>query len=191
MSRPLACFWSLVLALVSSLVAGVGLAQPAQASVPDLGQWLGDTRQAMHGSRAYVEQRADAGGTSLAVNLDIDNTSLASHYEHGAPVPVVLRFARYARSQGVVLLFNTGRVKGDGRLKAATAQLERAGFRVSGICGRRSSDEGLAHSKRRCRRHFVAQGHTIVANVGNRRTDLAGGDYERAFRLPSYGNQLS
>jgi hypothetical protein len=192
MSRLLAGSWSLVLGLLTSLAAGVGLAQPATASVPDMGAWLSDTRQAMHGSRAYVEQRADAGGAMLAVNLDIDNTSLASHYEYGAPVPVVLRFARYARSQGVVLLFNTGRVKGDGRLEAATAQLERAGFRVSGMCGRRSSDEGLAHSKRRCRRHFVAQGYTIVANVGNRRTDFAGSStYERAFRLPGYDGQLA
>jgi hypothetical protein len=180
-----------VLGLLASLVAGVGLAQPAQASVPDKGAWLADTRQAMHGSRAYVEQRADAGGTMLAVNLDIDNTSLASHYDYGAPVPVVLRFARYARSQGVVLLFNTGRVKGHGRLKAATALLEKAGFRVSEMCGRRSSDEGLAHSKKRCRRHFVAEGYTIVANVGNRRTDFAGGNYERAYRLPSYHGQLA
>jgi hypothetical protein len=36
----------------------------------------------------------------------------------------------------------------------------------------------------------VADGYTVVANVGNRATDFEGGDYERAFSLPNYGNQL-
>ena len=30
----------------------------------------------------------------------------------------------------------------------------------------------------------------IIANVGNRCTDFVGGDYERAYRLPNYGNRL-
>lgn len=161
---------------------------PAQAAeVPSKQQWLSDTRQAMDGSRSYVGRRVERGGHRLAVNLDIDNTSLATYYDRGAAVPVVLRFARYARSQGVSLLFNTGRERG--HLAGVARSLRRVGYDVKEICGRRPG-ESLSHSKQRCRRHFVAEGYTIIANVGNRSTDFTGGNYERAFRLPSYGGAL-
>jgi hypothetical protein len=163
---------------------------PAQGALPSESQWLSDVNQAMSGSRVYVGHRV-AHGSGLAVNLDIDNTSLASHYDYGAAVGVVLRLASYARSRGVTLLFNTGRLRGDGRMVRAARQLRAAGYAVTEVCGRSTADEGLAESKQRCRRHFVAEGYTIIANVGNRSTDFAGGDYERAFRLPNYGNQLT
>lgn len=173
--------------LVALLVSS---ASPAAAALPSERQWLADVDQAMSGSHRYLEQRVGQGGARLAVNLDIDNTSLASHYATGQPVRRVLRFANYARSHGVSLLFNTARLRGDGRIVRAERQLERAGYRVSGICGRRPG-EGLAHSKQRCRRQFANRGFTLVANIGNRDTDFVGGDYDRSFRLPNYGNQLS
>jgi hypothetical protein len=173
-----------LLALLASL------ASPAAAALPSKSTWLADVDRAMTGSHGYLERRVAAGGSRLAINFDIDNTSLASHYDRGEPVARVLRFARYARGHGVRLLFNTARLRGDGRLLRAKRQLERAGYRVAGICGRRAG-ERLAQSKQRCRRQFVAQGYTLIANVGNRDTDFVGGDYEQAFRLPNYDNQLS
>ena len=161
---------------------------PAQAAEPpSQRQWLADTRQAMDGSRSYVGHRVARGGHRLAVNLDIDNTALATYYAKGTAVPVVLRFARYARSQGVTLLFNTGRERG--HLAGVARSLRRVGYEVREICGR-TRGESLSHSKQRCRRHFVAEGYTIIANVGNRSTDFVGGNYERAYRLPSYGGAL-
>lgn len=184
--------------LCSTLLVLTGLfavASPADAALPSQRQWASDVNRAMAGSRVYIRQRVaavdDQGGTKLAVNLDIDNTSLASHYAYGEPVAVVLRLAQYAESQGVTLLFNTGRVQGNGALAAVTRDLGRAGYAVTEICGRSSSSQGLAEGKQRCRRHFVDEGCTIIANVGNRRTDFTGDDYERAFRLPNYGNQLA
>lgn len=184
--------------LCSTLLVLTGLfavASPADAALPSQRQWASDVNRAMAGSRVYIRQRVaavdDQGGTKLAVNLDIDNTSLASHYAYGEPVAVVLRLAQYAESQGVTLLFNTGRVQGNGALAAVTRDLGRAGYAVTEICGRSSSSQGLAEGKQRCRRHFVDEGYTIIANVGNRRTDFTGDDYERAFRLPNYGNQLA
>ena len=97
------------------------------------------------------------------------------------------RFARYARSQGVTLLFNTGRERG--HLAGVARSLRRVGYDVREICGRKPG-ETLSHSKQRCRAHFVAEGYTLIANVGNRSTDFTGGNYERAFRLPNYGNVL-
>ena len=175
------------LTLVAALVAPA-VAVPVQASEPpSKARWLSDTRQAMYGSRSYAGHRVERGGRRLAVNFDIDNTSLATYYARGTAVPVVLRFARYARSHGVSLLFNTGRERG--HLAGVTRSLRRVGYDVREVCGRKPG-ESLSHSKQRCRRHFAAEGYTLIANVGNRSTDFTGGGYERAFRLPSYGGAL-
>jgi hypothetical protein len=180
--------------LLSGALALAGLLAvtmpPAEAALPSQSQWVHDTWVAMNGSRVYVDNRVAHGGQQLAVNFDIDNTSLASHYDPGAPVPVTLRFARYADAHGVTLLFNTGRETGGGRMLKAAAELRKAGYVVEEVCGRKSG-EGLTHSKQRCRSHFVAEGYTIIANVGNRSTDFVGGNYERAYRLPNYDNQLA
>ncbi len=192
MPRPTPALLRAAPAVLVLLLAALAVPAPAQAApLPSKSEWVADTYAAMHGSRTYVGHRVDRGGSRLAVNLDIDNTSLASHYDYGAPVAVTLRFARYARAHGVKLLFNTGRIRGDGRLAAAKRLLRSAGYRVTEICGRTSTHETLTHSKQRCRRHFVAEGWTLIANVGNRRSDFSGGSYERAFRLPSYGGRLA
>ena len=36
----------------------------------------------------------------------------------------------------------------------------------------------------------MANGFTIIANIGNRTTDFYGNNYEKAYRLPNYGNRL-
>ncbi len=172
-----------------ALVAG-GVVAPAQAQpLPTKSEWLADVRAAMHGSGSYLDQRLAEGGSRLAINLDIDNTALATYYDRGAAVRPVLRFTRHAEADGVSLLFNTGRLRGDGRLRRIARQLRAAGYHVTEVCGRRHG-ERLAHSKQRCRRRFVREDYRIIANVGNRRTDFVGGNYERAFRLPNYHNTL-
>lgn len=164
--------------------------QPATASaLPSKSQWVADTNRAMSGSIGYLQHRIARGGSRLAVNLDIDNTSLATYYQRGAAVEATLKFATYAHEHGVAVLFNTGRVHS--KVAPALSMLRAAGYPVDGICWRRSRGETLAHSKQRCRRAFVAQGYRIIADVGNNRTDFVGGNYERAFRLPSYGGRLS
>jgi predicted secreted acid phosphatase len=102
-------------------------------------------------------------------------------------VPATLRLARYAKSKGVYVLFNTGR--NVSLRKRTIAQLKRAGFPVDGLCAHYKG-EPLAASKQRCRRSFVNNGFTIIANIGNRSTDFVGGNYERAYRLPNYNNRL-
>jgi hypothetical protein len=182
----------LLLTLLCAALLPAWSGGPAAAAVPSRATWLADVHSVMLGSLRYVDARVAApGGRTLAINFDIDNTTLASHYDYGAAVGDVRRLARHAHGRGVRLLFNTGRVRGGGRLLAAQRLLEHAGYPVTEICGRTSSTESLAHSKQRCRRHFVAEGYTLIANVGNRSTDFVGGDYERAYRLPSYANQLA
>jgi predicted secreted acid phosphatase len=177
----------IAVAVLAAVMVITVLVSPTQAAVPGKKKWLADTRKAMYGSRAWVNTRVARGDKDLAVNLDIDNTSLATYYSRGHAVPVVLRFVKYADSKGVTVLFNTGRLQT--QLTGIVAALRRAGYPVDGVCGRKSG-ERLATSKQRCRAHYTAKGHTIIANVGNRSTDFVGSNYERAFRLPNYGGRL-
>ena len=83
---------------------GVNMNSPAAAALPSKSQWVSDTYKAMEGSRAYTERRVASGDKKLAINFDIDNTSLASHYDYGKAVAVTLRFAKHAKAHGVSVL---------------------------------------------------------------------------------------
>lgn len=172
-----------VLLVLSTMVA------PTQAAgLPSKQKWLDDTAQALVGSRPYVDRQVAGTSGKLALNLDIDNTSLQSHYDRGKAIPATLRLVRYAKSRGVRILFNTGRhVSTRDR---TIAQLKRAGFPVDGLCAR-LTNESLPHSKQRCRRSFGNNGYRLIANIGNRSTDFVGGNLGRIYRLPNYGNRLS
>jgi hypothetical protein len=177
-----------LVALVSLLLPLLATAPAQAAPLPSRTQWQADVRQAMRGSVPYLEARARRGGGPLAIVLDIDNTSLATEYAWPRPVRPTLRFARRAQDLGVRVFFVTGRYRGT--LASPRRALKRAGYPITGMCGRQQG-ESLRHSKQRCRREITDRGWTIIANVGNRRSDLAGGNYERGFRLPSYGGRLS
>jgi hypothetical protein len=175
----------MLLALMASVAAPAGAASP----LPSEKHWRHDVAHAMAGSRRYLHGVAAVNGVRLAINLDIDNTSLATRYRPGSPVLAVRAFARAAHRQGMAVLFNTGRL-GSG-VGTARTLLRRAGFPVTEMCGRSSRSEGLAQSKPRCRARFASEGYLIVANVGNNATDFSGPhDYGRAFRLPNYGGRL-
>ncbi len=178
----------LVPALTAAVLALTVLVPSADAArLPSERKWKHDVHKALRGSRAYVRDRVAEGGRKLALNLDIDNTSLATRYHTGKPVRPTLRLVRYAKRKGVAILFNTGR---NVRMRHKTLrQLRRAGFPVDGLCAHYSG-ESLKASKQRCRQSFVNNGFTLIANIGNRGTDFVGGNYERAFRLPSYGKRL-
>jgi hypothetical protein len=180
----------LVAVLVIALALLGGFYAPAQARLPSRAVWMSDVSEAMEGSIPWLEQRVDRGGRRLAANFDIDNTSIASHYDPGDPVPQVLEFAQRARELGVSLLFNTGRVNRSDLRASTLRQLDRNGYEVAELC-MREQGESKAAGKQRCRRQFVADGYTIIANVGNLPTDFVGGDYERAFRLPHYDEELN
>ena len=169
------------------LVLSVMVAPTQAARMPSKRAWLQDTSQALSGSRLYVARRvADTRG-KLALNLDIDNTSLQTYYARGKAIPATLRLVRYAKSRGVAILFNTGRHVS--KRKSSMRQLRRAGFPVNNLCARHTG-ESLTHSKQRCRRIFVKGGYTLIENIGNRSTDFVGRHYLRAYKLPNYGNRL-
>ena len=176
-------------------LGAVAVPPPAQAAqrMPTQRQWEADVRTATDGSLTYLQRRARRARAEgvpvrrLAVNLDIDNTALASYYDRGAPVRPVLRFARQAHDLGMQVFFNSHRPKTTWR--TTLRALRRVGYPVDRLC-LALRGEPVRHGKRRCRASFAADGYRLVANVGNRRTDFVGGGYERGYDLPDYGGRL-
>lgn len=202
MRLPLVALLTAVLATTLALTAapspsGASSAAPesaaAAAELPSKEQWEADVKKVMEGSTTHLYSRArraranDFPVRRLAVNLDIDNTSLASHYDHGQPIGPVLQYVRAAHRLGIGVFFNSHRPR-DKRTETLRA-LRAAGFRVDRLC-LANRGEGAVHSKKRCRASFRADGFRLIGNVGNRRTDFEGGGYERAYKLPDYDNQL-
>lgn len=179
-------------AAAMSLALLAALSSPALAvrRLPSEKHWRHDVARAMAGSHAYLDQATADTTKKYAINFDIDNSTLATHYRPETAIPAVLSFATYAEEHGVALLFNTARAGAP--LAKTRSELTRAGYAVAEVCGRTSRKEAVAHGKRRCRARFVAEGYTIIANVGNRRTDFSGPkDYGRAFKLPNYRHRLA
>ena len=180
---------ALVLLLTVTLGPGTASAEPEQRKAPTRAEWIKDVRQEMKGSGAYLRKRTASGDERLAVNFDIDNSTIATYYDglDAGAIPRILRFARLARELGVELVFNTARTHA--MRQRTIDQLTEAGYVVDRLCMRRKG-ETLPAGKQRCRAKFAAKGLTLIANVGNNPTDFVGGGYEKAYRLPNYGGEL-
>jgi predicted secreted acid phosphatase len=156
-------------------------------------------------AQAWIEQRAAQGGTRLAVIFDLDETLLDNWaylnamdfgYVHrewdrwveeaSAPAHEPVRAVyRAARRLGVDVIFLTGRPE---RARAATEKNLRAigcgDFAVL-VCRPDGDKRSNADYKTEARRRLAAEGRTMIANVGDQASDLAGGLAERAFKLPN------
>ncbi|MGW8376754.1 HAD family acid phosphatase [Streptomyces sp. ODS28] len=178
------------LALAVLTCAGVLAAAGTAYALPSKAQWEADVKKAVAPAQQYLKERLPAEGDKPALVLDIDNTSLASEYDEGKPVKPTLELARYAKEHGASVQFVTNR-KERGR-EETRRDLRAAGFPVDGLCMRQKGDDSSKEKmKTACREGIEERGATIVANVGNRDTDLAGGHAERTFKLPDYDGELS
>ncbi|PNE40270.1 MULTISPECIES: HAD family acid phosphatase [Streptomyces] len=162
------------------------------SALPSESEWLGDVAPVAASLQDYLKDRLAQGtpGEKPAVVLDIDNTSLATHYDRGKPVEAILKATGYAHEHGAAVLFASYR--GADEQDSTTEELRSAGYTVDGLCLKPHGDSpGKAEVKLGCRKKYEAQGYTLVANVGNRSTDFEGGHYEKGFKLPDYDGQLS
>lgn len=154
---------------------------------------------------AWVHQRAQSGGSRLAIVFDLDET-LLSNLRHmrtmdfgyvpalwegwvaEADAPVLAPVAavyRAARERGVAVFFLTGRREAT---RADTARnLVATG--LGDYAALHCKPDGFAGTteafKTATRRQLTAEGWTIIANVGDQASDLAGGFAERTFKLPN------
>jgi hypothetical protein len=162
----------------------------ARKSLPSHATWLADTKRALAGANRYLDrQAAKTDPSTLAIVLDIDNTSLQTQYAWPKAVPATLRVARHAADLGMHVFFVTGRLQRG--LGTVTPDLTAAGYTYDKVFGRRPGEE-LVHEKSRHRVRITDKlGLRIVADIGNHTTDLTGPDTGRTYKLPDYGGQLS
>lgn len=105
----------------------------------------------------------------------------------GEAIKPTLELFNTAKAKNVAVFFITGR-KDDPVERAATVEnLTKAGY--SGwteLVMRQPNDTGPAVPyKSAARARIAAQGYTIISNMGDQESDLAGGNAEKAFKLPN------
>ncbi|MFG2292115.1 HAD family acid phosphatase [Streptomyces sp. NPDC048603] len=164
----------------------------------DYGTWQRDVATVIDGARPYVEQRlANApAGQKPAIVLDIDNSSLETdfHYFWTFPTPAIAKvrdLVQYAHAHGAAIFFVTAR---PGIIQSLTQyNLKAVGYPVTGLYVRDLPDlfDEVSAYKTAKRAEIEARGYTIIANIGNKQSDLVGGHAERTFKLPDYDGKLS
>ena len=159
-------------------------------------------------ARAWIETRAGrrTPGEKLAVVLDIDETALSNlpymqAHDFGwddpswnawiaageaPPIAPVREVFAAARRLGVGVIFITGRE--EPRDRPGTEKNLRAGGLgdFARLIMAPAGGPGLTSEQRKTavRAALEREGWTIIANVGDQDSDLAGGHAERAFKLP-------
>ncbi|MGX1809969.1 HAD family acid phosphatase [Nocardia sp. NPDC055321] len=182
----------------SSLSGGTGSSSLSGngGTKPSYDQWIADVTVVADEARAYLSTRLPAAGKP-AIVFDIDNTTLETTY-NAAPItpaiPPMLALAQWAKSQGAALIFVTGRPALMGVY--TQANLQAVGYTVERLYGTQpqtlsAGSAGLEAYKTASRIDIESRGYTIVANIGNSASDLAGGHAERTFKLPDYDGALN
>jgi acid phosphatase len=167
----------------------------------DSGRWAADTSRVLRRARRHIARHLE--GERPAIVLDVDDTSLSSyrclkqvHFVRSRSdcagpgrMPAIRQtrgLYRYARAHGVTVFFITGR-RAEIR-RTTIANLHRAGYRGAlHLRLRPDVERAGTHDgwKARTRRAIERRGYTIVANVGDQRSDLDGGAALRTFKLPN------
>ncbi|OEJ31536.1 HAD family acid phosphatase [Streptomyces subrutilus] len=164
----------------------------------DYATWQRDVATAIDAARPAIERRiaASPAGEKPAIVLDIDNSSLETdfHWFWTFPTPAISKvreLTRYADERGVAIFFVTAR---PGIIYSLTEHnLRSVGYPVSGLYVRDLPDlfDEVSAYKTGKRAEIEARGYTIIANIGNKQSDLVGGHAELTVKLPDYGGKLS
>jgi predicted secreted acid phosphatase len=163
------------------------------AAAPPYAAWIADVTVVTTQATDYLDQRLPGQGGRAAIVLDIDNTSLETYYSGGITTPAVkpvLSVATLAKAKGAAVFFVTDRTE---LIEWPTeGNLVTVGYPVDGLYLRPLFNfDPVQANKTKARIAIEQAGYTIVANIGNNRTDLDGGHAERTFKLPDYDGALS
>jgi predicted secreted acid phosphatase len=144
-------------------------------------------------------------GEKLAIIFDIDETTLSNlahiqDYDYGYNEKVWHEWVASARAtailpvqtiyenairQNVAVFFVTART--ESQRPGTEKNLREVGYdRLAGIFFKRDTSEDPSRLyKTGVRIQIESQGYIIIANVGDQKSDLAGGHAERTFKLPN------
>ncbi|MBI2516578.1 MAG: acid phosphatase [Opitutae bacterium] len=156
-------------------------------------------------AEAWILQRTAQRGQKLALVFDIDETTLSNlphmraqdfgyvpdHWdawvaEARAPViEPVRRIYQAARARGVAVIFLTGRKESD--RPGTEKNLHADGFTDYLAIHFKPVEPAQTTEafKTAMRKKYTEEGWTIIANIGDQRSDLNGGYAERTFKLPN------
>lgn len=185
--------------------ANLTVVKQAIATYIDSGSYATELAAAAAPALAWVKARAQPGQPRLAIVFDLDET-LLSNLRHmramdfgyvpglwdewvaAADAPVldpVAAVYRAAREHGVTVFYLTGR-------REATRAGTEKNLRAAGLgdyAALHCKPDGFTGTteafKTATRRQLAAEGWTIIANIGDQASDLAGGFAERGFKLPN------
>ena len=168
------------------------------------GAYLADIAAVCREAEGWIQQRVAAGGR-LAVVVDLDETLWSNwpyfeaqdfgyvpgawaRWVEEARAPALAPVAELVRTlpaRGVTVVLLTARAE---RERAATLRNLRALNLAEGtrlICQPNEDRRANAIFKAAARAGLRAEGWTLIANLGDQESDLAGGGAERAFKLPN------
>lgn len=168
------------------------------------GAYLADIAAVCREAEAWIQRRAADGGR-LAVVVDLDETLWSNwpyfeaqdfgyvpeawaRWVQEARAPALAPVAELVRTlpaRGVTVVFLTARGE---RERAATLRNLRAlnlAEVARLICQPDEDRRGNASYKAAARAELRAEGWTLIANLGDQESDLAGGGAERTFKLPN------
>lgn len=202
---PLLLLSTLAACATTSSVPSLPEVKVELARYVESGEYAADVAGVVSRARTYLERRAPR-VERPAIVLDIDETSVSNWgYEQSSnfcyrpdswsvwvakaeapPIAPTLELYRSARRLGVAVFFVTGRRES---LRADTERnLRAAGYEEWAGLVLKSDDydqPSVVPYKSGARRQIEADGYSIVVNLGDQASDLAGGFAERGFRLPN------
>lgn len=177
----------------------------------DSGAYQKELTQVITHARQYIDQRINANKMDnkpkkLAIVLDIDETSLSNydsmlardfagnqqsiHNEmlaaNAPAIEPMLQLYQDAQKNNVAVFFVTGRFSSE---KEATIQnLKSANYdNWAGLYVRPDgyTEKSIVPYKSETRAAITKQGYTIIASIGDQKSDLMGGFAEKTFKLPN------
>ncbi len=177
----------------------------------DSGLYEKEIAKAIREAEAYIQSQAEMNAKNnknkkLALILDIDETSLSNydkmvkrnfiaHREQlhkeilaadAAAIKPTLSLYNKARKLGIEVFFVTGRPQNE--LDATKTNLERAGYKGwSGLYLRPDdyNQPSIIPFKKQARELITKQGYTIIASIGDQKSDIEGGYLQKGFKLPN------
>jgi len=189
----------------SAMPPSLPAVKAAYVEYVDSGRYDASVDSVFARAERYLERRAPRVERPAMV-LDIDETSLSNWpnqvdssfcYDPASfhawvlrgeaeALPGVVDLYRTATRLGVAVFFVTGRHEDERR--ATEDNLRRVGIERWAGLDMRPRDDGR-HSasvfKSEVRRRLTEAGYTVLVNIGDQRSDLAGGYAERSFKLPN------
>ena len=169
------------------------------------GQYLREIAAVAARAKAWLGTRAARGGAGLTVVFDLDETLFFNwpqisatdfgyvpaewdRWVSNARAPAIepmLDLYRVARRSGVSVVLITGRT--DAERASTESNLRAIGCADYDVlvCKPTGDRRTAAAFKTEARRRIIDEGRTIIANIGDQKSDLVGGFAERVFKLPN------